>query len=90
VAFTAHPVTGEWEQAIVTAVAGLGDPLVSGETTGEEWVVADGAATVTRPGPTVNRVLTAAQAGAGRTPGITGGPRDRGAASSASDGNGSR
>jgi rifampicin phosphotransferase len=65
VAFTAHPVTGDPHQAIVTAVAGLGDPLVSGETTGEEWTVAtDGEPQRTRHGPGPGPVLTAAQAGA--------------------------
>ena len=39
VAFTAHPVTGDRDQTVVTAVAGLGDPLVSGEAVGEEWTV---------------------------------------------------
>ena len=35
VAFTAHPVTGDRDQVVVTAVPGLGDPLVSGEAVGE-------------------------------------------------------
>jgi phosphohistidine swiveling domain-containing protein len=60
VAFTAHPVTGDRDRAVVTAVAGLADPLVSGETTGEEWTVGD-SAVLTRPGP-AGRVLTTAQA----------------------------
>lgn len=63
VAFTAHPVTGDRGQTVVTAVAGLGEAVVSGETTGEEWTVTAGSAAVlTRPGPTTNRALTAAQA----------------------------
>jgi rifampicin phosphotransferase len=62
VAFTAHPVTGDRGQTIVTAVPGLGDPLVSGEATGEEWTVASGRATPTRPGHT--SALTAGQASA--------------------------
>lgn len=38
---------------------------MSGETTGEEWTVTtDGAATMTRPNPTADWVLTAARAGA--------------------------
>ena len=36
VAFTAHPITGDRDQTVVTAVAGLGDPLVSGEAVGSE------------------------------------------------------
>ena len=59
VAFTAHPVTGNREQAVVTAVSGLGDPLVSGDETGEEWTVTT-AATLTRPGP--GAALAASQA----------------------------
>jgi rifampicin phosphotransferase len=68
VAFTAHPITGDRNQTVVTAVAGLGDPLVSGETTGEEWTATTSttgaAARLTRPGPGSGRVLTAAQADA--------------------------
>jgi pyruvate,water dikinase len=63
VAFTAHPVTGDRDTVVVTAVAGLGDPLVSGETTGEEWTVTrDGVASMTRPGPGTDVVLAAEQA----------------------------
>ena len=51
VAFTAHPVTGDRDQTVVTAVAGLGDPLVSGEAVGEEWTITARDATVTRPMP---------------------------------------
>ena len=36
VAFTAHPVSGDPDQALVTAVPGLGDRLVSGEAVGDE------------------------------------------------------
>ena len=35
VAFTVHPVSGDPDQVLVTAVPGLGDPLVSGEAVGE-------------------------------------------------------
>jgi phosphohistidine swiveling domain-containing protein len=62
VAFTAHPVTGDRAATLVTAVAGPGDPLVSGEATGEEWTVTTGAATMTRPAPAGVRVLTNADA----------------------------
>ncbi|MQA17189.1 MAG: hypothetical protein GEV09_24585 [Pseudonocardiaceae bacterium] len=65
VAFTAHPVTGDLDQTVVTAVAGLGDPLVSGETTGEEWTATvDDAVTMTSPGPDDKPVLTSVQAAA--------------------------
>jgi phosphoenolpyruvate synthase/pyruvate phosphate dikinase len=53
VAFTAHPVTGDRDQTVVTAVAGLADSLVSGETTGEEWTVTAGAVAMTLKGATL-------------------------------------
>jgi rifampicin phosphotransferase len=63
VAFTAHPVTGDRTQRVVTAVRGLGDRLVSGETTGEEWTVTgDQGAAVTRRSSGVEPVLTARRA----------------------------
>lgn len=40
VAFTANPITGDVE-VLVSAVKGLGDRLVSGEATPDEWVVRD-------------------------------------------------
>jgi rifampicin phosphotransferase len=65
VAFTAHPVTGDRSQTVVTAVSGLGDPLVSGETTGEEWtIIPDGTVAMTRPAPGADPVLTGGQAAA--------------------------
>lgn len=48
VAFTADPVTGDRGVAVVTAVRGLGEGLVSGETSGDEWMVRDGNASRTR------------------------------------------
>ena len=39
VVFTAHPVTGARDQVVVTAVSGVGESLVSGEQTGEEWTI---------------------------------------------------
>ncbi len=63
VAFTAHPVTGDRTQAVVTAVTGLGDRLVSGETSGEEWTITpDRGAAVTRHDLNGEPVLTARQA----------------------------
>lgn len=44
VAFSADPVTGARETALITAVPGLGDRLVSGEAVGEEWRVRGGRA----------------------------------------------
>src|SRR5215216_2248625 len=63
VAFTAHPVTGDRTQTVVTAVTGLGDRLVSGETTGQEWTVtADRRVAVTRQSSDRKPVLSARQA----------------------------
>lgn len=39
VAFSANPVTGDRDETLVSAVAGLGDRLASGEATPDEWVV---------------------------------------------------
>lgn len=39
VAFTADPVSGDPEVVVISAVAGLGDRLVSGEEDGETWHV---------------------------------------------------
>ena len=41
VAFTANPVTGDGE-VVINAVKGLGDRLVSGEATPDEWIVREG------------------------------------------------
>jgi rifampicin phosphotransferase len=40
VVFTANPVTGD-DEVLINAVKGLGDRLVSGEATPDEWVVRD-------------------------------------------------
>lgn len=64
VAFTAHPVTGARDQIVVTAVAGLGESLVSGEQTGEEWTVTGRARPhCTRRAIDGTQVLDQAQAG---------------------------
>ena len=39
VAFTANPVSGARDETLVSAVLGLGDRLVSGEVTPDEWIV---------------------------------------------------
>jgi rifampicin phosphotransferase len=44
VAFTANPVTGDRGETLVSAVRGLGDRLVSGEASPDEWIVRDGQA----------------------------------------------
>jgi phosphoenolpyruvate synthase/pyruvate phosphate dikinase len=48
VAFTADPVTGERGVVVVNAVRGLGDRLVSGPASPDEWVVRDGRQPVMR------------------------------------------
>ncbi|HUS29642.1 MAG TPA: PEP/pyruvate-binding domain-containing protein [Kofleriaceae bacterium] len=50
VAFTAHPVTGERDVVVVSATAGLGEALVSGERDGEEWDVRRDVAPIRRRG----------------------------------------
>ncbi|MFD0520227.1 PEP/pyruvate-binding domain-containing protein [Paractinoplanes durhamensis] len=62
VAFTAHPVFGDRDQTVITAVPGLGDPLVSGESVGAEWTVTGRDVRTSRPMPAGERVLTAGQA----------------------------
>jgi pyruvate,water dikinase len=39
VAFTANPVTGNREETLVSAVRGLGERLVSGQASPDEWIV---------------------------------------------------
>ncbi len=57
VAFSADPVTGQRGQVVISAIAGLGERLVSGEEDGEDWCVG---ATVS--GPSTPKVLTKEQA----------------------------
>jgi rifampicin phosphotransferase len=45
VAFSADPVTGDRDAAVVNAVSGLGDRLVAGRASPDEWVVRGVAAT---------------------------------------------
>ncbi len=42
VAFTVNPVTGDRDEVIVNAVLGLGERLVSGQVSPDEWRVRDG------------------------------------------------
>lgn len=58
VAFTADPITGERGVTLINAAKGLGDRLVSGELTPEEWRVATEASRTSGP----ESVLTAYQA----------------------------
>ncbi|MTI85137.1 MAG: hypothetical protein FH756_14890 [Firmicutes bacterium] len=44
VAFTANPLTGDRCETMVSAVRGLGERLVSGQATPDEWVVREGRA----------------------------------------------
>jgi rifampicin phosphotransferase len=50
VAFSADPVSGDRDTAVVNAVRGLGDRLVSGQASPDEWAVR-GAATIWRAAP---------------------------------------
>ena len=59
VAFTANPVTGVRGEVVITAVRGLGERLVSGEATGDEWVVRGTNASCTRAS---EAAITAGQA----------------------------
>ncbi|NNE81363.1 MAG: phosphoenolpyruvate synthase [Silicimonas sp.] len=53
VAFSADPVTGQRGRVVISAIAGLGERLVSGEEDGEDWIVTDMAT-----GPETPKVLT--------------------------------
>lgn len=78
VAFTANPVTGDRDQVVINAVRGLGDRLVSGQSTADQWSVRAGEARLDRD---VERSITAAQAVAvaqlaRRVEGYFGAPQD--------------
>jgi pyruvate,water dikinase len=60
VAFTADPVTGDRGAVVISAVRGLGDQLVDGVVSGEQWKVRDGVAD--RLGPAPEPVLGVRQA----------------------------
>ncbi|MGW0520082.1 PEP/pyruvate-binding domain-containing protein [Crossiella sp. NPDC003009] len=60
VAFSANPVTGDRAETVVSAVRGLGDRLVSGAASAQEWVVRE----EPRRRSDGEEVLTPAQAGA--------------------------
>jgi phosphohistidine swiveling domain-containing protein len=48
VAFTANPVTGDRTETVVSAVRGLGERLVSGQASPDEWLVKGSSATCLR------------------------------------------
>jgi len=48
VALTADPVNGDRSTAVITAVRGVGDRLVSGNALGDEWVIRGREATARR------------------------------------------
>jgi pyruvate,water dikinase len=78
VAFTANPLTGARDEVVITAVRGLGEPLVAGEATGDQWLVRDGQASRTRA---TEQAITADQARqvatlARRVQAHLGGPQD--------------
>jgi pyruvate,water dikinase len=49
VAFSADPVGGQRDVAVVSAVPGTGDKLVSGEVDGEDWRIGDGRLILSQP-----------------------------------------
>jgi phosphohistidine swiveling domain-containing protein len=59
VAFTANPLTGDRDEVVITAVRGLGERLVAGQATGDQWIVRDGQARCTR---STEQAITADQA----------------------------
>jgi len=60
VAFTANPLTGDRDEVVISAVPGLGERLVSGQATGEEWIVRNQQARRTRA---TEQAISADQAG---------------------------
>ncbi len=57
VAFSADPVSGQRGKVVISAIAGLGEALVSGEEDGETWTVVGSKPT----GPTTPEVLSEGQ-----------------------------
>ncbi len=48
VAFTSNPLTGDSHEVVINAVRGLGDRLVSGEASADQWTIRDGHAECVR------------------------------------------
>lgn len=77
VAFSADPLTGARNRAVISAVAGLGERLVSGSEVGEGWTVRDGRAVRTRGGGVLTvESATAAAAMARKVARFFGDPQD--------------
>jgi rifampicin phosphotransferase len=60
VAFTANPLTGDRDEVVITAVPGLGERLVAGQATGDQWIVRHAHARRTR---STEQAISADQAG---------------------------
>jgi phosphohistidine swiveling domain-containing protein len=78
VAFTANPLTGARDEVVITAVPGLGERLVAGQATGDQWIVRHAQARRTRA---TEQAITADQAPqnatlARRVPAHLGSPQD--------------
>jgi phosphohistidine swiveling domain-containing protein len=82
VAFTADPIGGDRDVTLVTAVRGLGEPLVSGQVGGESWRVTHGRAVSEARGRTptaavlANREVMAVAELARRVEAVLGVPQD--------------
>lgn len=77
VAFSADPLTGERDRAVISAVAGLGERLVSGSEVGEGWTVRNGRAVRTRGGGVLKvESATAVAAMVRKVAGFFGDPQD--------------
>jgi pyruvate,water dikinase len=78
VALTADPVSGDRGTCVVTAVKGLGAPLVNGEVPGDEWRILNGRASPTRrvEGAIDGRVALAVASVARRIAELRGAPQD--------------
>ena len=60
VAFSSNPLTGDRDEVVISAVRGLGEQLVAGQATGDQWIVHDDQARRTRSS---EQAITADQAG---------------------------
>ena len=78
VALTADPISGDRESVVITAVRGLGERLVSGAATGDEWVVRNGEAVARRQQEdAIDRAMAVEVAKEARRIAVTrGGPQD--------------
>lgn len=78
VAFSADPVTGLRGHVVISAIAGLGEALVSGEADGEDWLIGPDGQVITAPATEVLNREQALQiaALARRAEAAFGGPQD--------------